>query len=244
MGGSVSGAGDVNGDGYADVIVGAERYTTRARLTRVRRSCFTGRPSGVANGNPATAMAQLESNQANAWLGVGSVSSAGDVNGDGYADVIVGTYRYDAGEADEGAAFVFLGSAVGDRGRGQSRQRCFTARVGPGTSRNLGFSVAGAGDVNGDGYADVIVGAPVYDAGESAEGAALVFLGGASGIVAAGDPSNAAAQLASEPGERAAGPERRGGRGRQRRRLRGRDRRGSRLQRRRVFRRRGLRVPG
>ena len=42
----------------------------------------------------------------------------------------------------------------------------------------MGVSVSGAGDVNGDGYADVIVGAPNYDAGETDEGAAFVFLGG------------------------------------------------------------------
>ncbi len=59
-----------------------------------------------------TADTQLESDQASANLGI-SVSGAGDVNGDGYADVIVGAYFYDAGQADEGAAFVFLGSASG-----------------------------------------------------------------------------------------------------------------------------------
>ena len=51
--------------------------------------------------------AQLEANQTSAHLGF-SVSGAGDVNGDGYADVIIGAHRYDAGESNEGAAFVFL----------------------------------------------------------------------------------------------------------------------------------------
>src|SRR4029453_12077712 len=59
-----------------------------------------------------TADTQLESDQAAAFLGSG-VCSAGDVNGDGYADVIVGAPYYDAGQTDEGAAFVFLGSASG-----------------------------------------------------------------------------------------------------------------------------------
>ncbi len=62
---------------------------------------------------------------------------------------------------------------------------------------DLGRSVAGAGDVNGDGYADVIVGAPTYDAGHSSEGAAFVFLGSASGI-ADGGPGSATAQLESD----------------------------------------------
>ncbi len=54
----------------------------------------------------------LESDQASAGLGT-SVSDAGDVNGDGFADVIIGAPEFDAGESDEGAAFIFLGSAAG-----------------------------------------------------------------------------------------------------------------------------------
>ena len=59
-----------------------------------------------------TADTQLEADQASAFLGT-SVAGAGDVNGDGYADVIVGADRYNAGQTNEGAAFVFLGSAAG-----------------------------------------------------------------------------------------------------------------------------------
>ena len=67
---------------------------------------------GSASGISTTADAMAESNQANAQLGW-SLSGAGDVNGDGYADVIVGAYNYDNGENDEGAAFVYHGSAAG-----------------------------------------------------------------------------------------------------------------------------------
>jgi hypothetical protein len=106
LGYSVSGAGDVNGDGYADVIVGAARYDA-GETDEGAAFVFLGSASGIADGNPATAAAQLESDQASAQLGVG-VSGAGDVNGDGCADVIVGSSFYDAGETDEGAAFVFF----------------------------------------------------------------------------------------------------------------------------------------
>ena len=69
-------------------------------------------PVVIDDATPATAHTRLESDQAGAEMGE-YVAGAGDVNGDGYADVIVGAWRYDAGEADEGAAFVFHGSATG-----------------------------------------------------------------------------------------------------------------------------------
>ena len=76
---------------------------------------FLGSAEGIVGSSPADAHAVIESDQADALLGW-SVSTAGDVNGDGFADIIVGapTY-YDIGEPSEGAAFVFLGSAAGHR---------------------------------------------------------------------------------------------------------------------------------
>jgi hypothetical protein len=193
LGNSVAGAGDVNGDGYADVIVGA--YTYSAGQTQEGAAfVYLGGASGIANGNPSTAHAQLESDQINAFLGF-SVAGAGDVNGDGYADVIAGAWEYDAGQTDEGAAFVFLGSASGiaDSNPATAHTQLESDQV----EAYLGNSVSGAGDVNGDGYADVIVGAYLYDAGQTDEGAALVFLGSASGI-ADGNPSTTHAQLESD----------------------------------------------
>jgi len=183
---SVSGAGDVNDDGYADLIVGASDYSAGESLEGAA-FIFLGSASGIADGDPATADAQLESNQANAYLGW-SVSGAGDVNGDGYADVIVGSAAYEAGETVEGAAFVFLGSASGiSDGNPTTAHAQIEANQGYAW---LGTSVSGAGDVNGDGYADVIVGAPDYDAGAVDEGVAVIFLGGAAGI-ASGNPTTA-----------------------------------------------------
>jgi hypothetical protein len=177
LGWSVSGAGDVNGDGYADVIVGAYSYDA-GKTNEGAAFVFLGGASGVADGNPTTAAAQLESNQMDANLGW-SVSGAGDVNGDGYADVIVGAYLYNAGSSDEGAAFVFLGSASGvaDGNPSNAAAQLESDQA----TANLGVSVSAAGDVNGDGYADVIVGAPYRNKGQSDEGVALVFLGNGDG---------------------------------------------------------------
>ncbi len=188
LGQSVAGAGDVNGDGYDDVVVGAYLYDA-VEIDEGAAFVFLGSSSGIADGDPGSAHAQLESDQADAELGW-SVAGAGDVNGDGYDDVIVGAHLYDAVETDEGAAFVFRGSssgiADGDPGTAHTQLESDQADA------QLGRSVAGAGDVNGDGYDDVIVGAERYDAGQTNEGAAFLFLGGGGGIPD-GNPSTTGA---------------------------------------------------
>ncbi|HEY8155963.1 MAG TPA: thrombospondin type 3 repeat-containing protein [Myxococcota bacterium] len=188
FGESVSGAGDVNGDGYGDVIVGAYRYFTSGGLEDGAAFVFLGGASGIVGSDPVTAAARLESNQANSGFG-GSVAGAGDVNGDGHDDVIVGSSGYDpAGFLTGGAAFVFLGSESGIVGHDQLTA---AARLESNQSSGaMGASVAGAGDVNGDGYDDVIVGDPIYQG----QGGAFVFLGSAAGILN-GNPATAAARL-------------------------------------------------
>ena len=105
-----------------------------------------------------------------------SVATAGDVNGDGFSDVIVGALAYDNGQNEEGRAFVYLGSAAG-----LSTTAAWTAE-GDQASAQFGHSVATAGDVNGDGFSDVIVGAYVYDNGRANEGRAFVYHGSAAGL--------------------------------------------------------------
>jgi hypothetical protein len=168
FGGSVATAGDVNGDGYSDVIVGA--------ATVGRAFVYHGSGAGLAT----TAAWTAESNQAFAGFG-GSVATAGDVNGDGFSDVIVGAGGYDNGEANEGRAFVYHGS-----GAGLATTAAWTAE-GNQDFADFGFSVATAGDVNGDGFSDVIVGARTYDNGEANEGRAFVYHGSAAGLATTSD---------------------------------------------------------
>ena len=193
LGASVASAGDVNGDGYADVIVGAP-YFSAGQSGEGAAFVFLGSASGIPSGNQTSAAAQLESNQVGANFGIG-VAGAGDVNGDGYADVIVGAQYYDNGHIDEGAAFVFLGSASGIASGNPTT--AWVQLVSNQENGYLGSSVAGAGDVNGDGYADVIVGAPLYANGQAFEGAAFVYLGAAKGIVSSNPATPGVAQLES-----------------------------------------------
>ena len=188
----VAGAGDVNGDGYADVIVAA-RFFDSGQTDEGAAFVFHGGPSGVTNGNPSTANATIQSDQANAGLDI-SVAGAGDVNGDGYADVVVGVYFYDSGQPGEGAAFVYHGGLSGVAGGNPLTANATLQSNQDGAG--LGASVARAGDVNGDGYADIIVGAFSYDDVQTNEGAAFVFHGGPMGVPS-GNPSTANTTLQS-----------------------------------------------
>src|SRR5688572_18540160 len=102
---------------------------------------------------------------------LGSVSGAGDVNGDGYADVIVGAWLNDAGGAAAGRAYVYYGGPAADAVADWTL-------TGEAAGDGFGISVSGAGDVNGDGYDDVIVGASLNDAGGASAGRAYVYYGG------------------------------------------------------------------
>ena len=167
---SVATAGDVNGDGFADVIVGASNYDN-AQSNEGRAYVYHGAAAGLATTPAWTA----ESNQVDARFG-NAVATAGDVNGDGFADVIIGARSYDNGETDEGRAFVYQGS-----GAGLAATPVWTAESNQGFGE-LGISVATAGDVNGDGFSDVIVGAHFYDNGHADEGRAHVYHGAAAGL--------------------------------------------------------------
>ena len=114
-----------------------------------------------------------------------SVSSAGDVNGDGFADLIVGALGNDAGGNYAGAAYVVFGAAGGissvDLDAVAAGAGGFKI-TGEYANDRAGFSVSSAGDVHGDGFADLIVGAADTDEGGNQAGAAYVVFGAASGI--------------------------------------------------------------
>jgi hypothetical protein len=170
---TVSTAGDVNGDGFSDVIVGAPQHGHASW----EKPGFAFAYYGAAGGPAAAAGWSQEGDEAGGRFGC-SVAGAGDVNGDGYADVIVGARDYDNGLYGRGAAWVYLGSPEGPDLT--PHWWAFGATV----NQRLGWSVAGAGDVNGDGYADVIIGSPHDSDGLTREGSAEIYLGSATGLAA------------------------------------------------------------
>ncbi|SON55493.1 Hemolysin, plasmid [Hartmannibacter diazotrophicus] len=192
---SVSAAGDINGDGYGDVIVGAP---TANGLLGAAYVVFGGdafAPAGgqvhlqdVIYGNGGFVILESFGGSDRASLG-GSVSPAGDVNGDGMDDLIVGAQLEGGGFylPSPGAAYVVLGSTNVQTDDGRIYTDDLANGIGgfkiiaEGSGDNLGQSVSAAGDVNGDGYDDLIVGAPFNNEGGTEAGAGYIIYGHADG---------------------------------------------------------------
>ena len=160
---SVSGAGDVNNDGYADVIVGA--WLNDAGGSDAGRAY-------VYSGQTGTLLYTFTGEAAYDLFGI-FVSGAGDVNNDGFADVIVGAFHNYAGGIHAGRAYVYSG---------QTGALLYTF-TGEGGNNLFGYSVSGAGDVNNDGFADVIIGALGNSAGGIDAGRAYVYSGQTGGLL-------------------------------------------------------------
>jgi len=169
LGDKVSGAGDVNGDGYDDLVVGAAGYDS-LKTDAGRAYLFLGGPNGPAS-SPAWVS---DGDQAGGTYG-SCVRPAGDVNGDGYADVIVGAWLYDAGALDTGKAFLYLGGPAG-----LAHAPAWTGQ-GELASSVYGYFVNGIGDVNHDGYADIAVGARRYSGTSTRQGKVYVYYGSPAG---------------------------------------------------------------
>ncbi len=170
---SLAGVGDVNGDGYGDFLVGANlNGATDAGAAYL----VLGGPGGWSLskrlGQTPTIKYTGEADTDNAGI---SVAGAGDVNGDGFDDLLIGAYLNNDGGADAGAAYLVLGSAS------PTSINLSTAiqYTGEAAGHQAGFSVAGGGDVNGDGFDDMLIGAPLNGDGGAAAGAAYLVLGSA-----------------------------------------------------------------
>jgi hypothetical protein len=159
---------DVNGDGFADVATGSADPDIMLRTEPTSVRVYLGSAMGIVEMPSVFSSPTDESNFGRA------VSSAGDVNGDGFADLIVGA----PGVADGpmlrvGKAFVFLGSMQGLAARPSWEMRGATQ------DEQFGRAATFIGDLNGDGYGDIAIGAPEFAPG--AGGTLNIFFGSPSG---------------------------------------------------------------
>jgi Ca2+-binding RTX toxin-like protein len=178
---SVAGAGDVNGDGFDDFIVSAP-FNDAGGLDAGAAYIIFGKAGGLPNMDlsalTSTEGFKIVGEAAGDWTGF-TISSAGDVNGDGLGDLIIGSSRSDVGGTDAGAAFVVFGKATGfgTIDLASLAPADGFRLTGDGLSDQAGSSVSSAGDINGDGLGDIIVGAPGSDSSGSGTGGAYVIFG-------------------------------------------------------------------
>ena len=178
---SVASAGDVNGDGRADVIIGASGADNNGRAeSGSAYVVYGGGPANVGLAALGSAGFRIDGGASGDAAGV-SVAGAGDLNGDGRADVVVGAPGADNnGRGDSGSAYVVFGSAApADLDLAALGSRGFRID-GAAADDRAGTSVSVTGDLNGDGRADLVIGAPRADGnGRSLSGTAYVVFGGA-----------------------------------------------------------------
>ncbi|MBT3222531.1 MAG: hypothetical protein HN348_25945, partial [Proteobacteria bacterium] len=162
---AVAGVGDINGDSYGDFAVGS----SRAGLYAGEVYLILG-SGGLSSASLASADARIAGEAPGDSAGY-FVSSAGDVDADGYDDLFIGAPAESTAANNAGAAYLVMGSALGVSLNNLSQAEA--KLLGEGKKHSAGDYLSSAGDVNGDGLDDLLIGAP----GAFDTGAAYLVLG-------------------------------------------------------------------
>jgi uncharacterized repeat protein (TIGR01451 family) len=160
----VAGAGDVNGDGYNDFLIGAYLHDASEVLTNTGKIYLVlGRPEADWDWDfeLTNADASFVGEAAYDYAGY-ALTGAGDVNGDGYDDFLISAYTNSEGGTQAGKVYLFLGRQDAAWGQTVSLANADASFIGEIGCSYTGRSVAGVGDVNGDGYDDFLIGAYGY----------------------------------------------------------------------------------
>ena len=192
---SVSGAGDVNGDGFDDLMIGATGADPNGKNSGSSYVIF-GRPDGFASVIEASALDgtngfRLDGTTQYDFVGT-SLSDAGDVNGDGLDDIVIGARGADPNGGNSGSSFVLFGNAGGFPSfiNLATLDGATGFRLDGEAQGDLsGTSVSGAGDVNGDGFDDLIIGARGANPNGDESGSTYVVFGRSGGFASAIDLS-------------------------------------------------------
>lgn len=181
-------SGDFDGDGFADVVVGAN-FASGSALYSGSAFVVFGHDGSFTNvlSLGSSEVLRIDGALGGDYAGF-ALASAGDVNGDGYDDIIIGATGVDAQEGTaSGAAYVVFGraEALTTINLGTLDGTSGFHINGAATDQQLGTAVSGGGDVNGDGYADLIIGASLADIGDQTDAGASYVLFGHAGSFAA-----------------------------------------------------------
>lgn len=176
LGTSVSNAGDVNGDGYGDFMIGAP-YADDGGSAAGAVYLFYGSDNLSGSVTDSDADMILIGETAGDYAGW-TVASAGDMDGDGYGDILIGAYQNDEGGTSAGKVYLVYGSRiVSDTDGSIDLSSASVEFVGENSYDYFGYALSGGGDVDGDGCADLLLGAKGYDNGaySSAGNAYLIY---------------------------------------------------------------------
>ncbi len=169
---SIAGAGDMNGDGYDDILICSVNNGEGAGQTYL----IFGRKDGwIMDMNLSNSDASFIGENEKDRSGC-SISGVGDVNGDGYDDILIGAHWNNEGGNKAGQTYVIFGKPSGwciDT----SLSEADASFIGEHYEDESGWSVAGAGDVNCDGYDDILIGAPNSDEWRNNAGQTYLIFG-------------------------------------------------------------------